>query len=298
MENKLLDSFLFGWFFIIGIAILLGSLLFPKTEEVVDPGATAAGPSFFQELALGIESFLQEVKSSSDTNSTSNSSPPSNEPQEDPSDIFNRAYEAYGKGEYQNAVDEYSKYLEKVPNDTSGHYNRGLALYSLDNYSEALTDFEKATELDPKKAVAFLYKGYCHERLDNCMQSIEDFQTAIDLGYNRDAELFKFKARCENREEDFSEGLKDALKAVALDKKDSYNFFEVAFAQYGLKKYSESAATYSKVLQMNPKDDVALHNRGLAYVFMKKTSLACKDFQKSLDLGYEDSKERLKEYCK
>lgn len=297
MENKFSDSFLFGLFFVIGVVILIGSLFFPKTEEVVDPNSVAS-PSFFQQISQGIDSFIQELKSTSDTKQSSNSSSPSNEPQEDPNDIFNRAYDAYGKGDYQIAIDEYSKYIDRVPNDASGHYNRGLSFYFLKKYSEAVTDFEKAIELDPEKAVAYLYKGYGHERLDDCMQSIEDFQKAIDLGYDQDAELYQFKARCENREEDYAEALKDALKSVALDKKDSYGFFEVAYAQYGLKKYAESASTYSKVIQLNPKDDVAFHNRGLAYVFLKKTSLACKDFKKSLELGYADSKERLKEYCK
>ncbi|AMX61072.1 tetratricopeptide repeat protein [Leptospira borgpetersenii] len=252
---------------------------------------------------------------------------------EDPNEIFNRAYRTNEKGDYLKAIKEYSKYLELVPGDASGYYNRGLAKYTLKQYGEAVKDFDKAAETDPNKASVFLYKGYGNEMLDNCAQAIDDFQKAIELGEKNDPELYGHKARCENHDENYDEGFKDALKAVNLDKKNDpelyghkarcenhdenydegfkdalkavnldkknvYAFFELAYAQYGLERYSDSVASYSMVLQLNPNDEVAFHNRGLAYAFLKKIPSACKDFRKSLGLGYAGAKDRLAEYCK
>ncbi|EMY78136.1 tetratricopeptide repeat protein [Leptospira weilii serovar Ranarum str. ICFT] len=289
MENKIL-----GWFFILGIALLGFGLFFPEKTNSA-PSAAAAKTSQIEEIGKGVLSWIEEIKTSS---ATSNPVPSSDTKEPDPNEIFNEAYKANERGDYLLSIEEYSKYLILVPGDASGYYNRGLANYTLKRYDEAVKDFNKAVEIDPNKTSAFLYKGYGNEMIDDCKQAIQDFQKAISLGENKNAELYGHKARCENHYEDYSEALDDARKAVNLDKKNAYAFFELAYAQYGLRKYSESALSYTKVLQFNPNDEVAFHNRGLAYVFLKKTPSACKDFQKSLELGYADSKNRLNEYCK
>ncbi|PJZ59257.1 tetratricopeptide repeat protein [Leptospira barantonii] len=301
MANRVLGSFL-----LIGILILILSFFMPGSSENKnpnDPTTVVVQPTWIQGLLSGFLAAIREIKESfaSDPNANANSNsasiPAPNNTGEDPNEIFKRAYRANERGDYLKAIQEYSKYLELVPGDASGYYNRGLAQYTLKQYDVAMKDFSKAVEIDPNKTGAFLYKGYANEMLKDCPTAIEDFQKAIDLGEKYNAELYGHKARCENTDENYDDGLKDAQKAVNLDKKDAYAYFELAYAQYGLGRYQDSATTYTKVLQLTPKDEVAFHNRGLAYVFLKKNSAACKDFQKSLDLGYADSKNRLKEYC-
>ncbi|MBW0432056.1 tetratricopeptide repeat protein [Leptospira yasudae] len=300
MANRIL-----GWFLILGIIILLLSIVLPGSKDTNpnDPAAVAQ-PSWIETALSGILAAIREIKtsmassSSSDSSDTNAGSPSGAATGEDPNEVFNRAYQANERGEYKKAVEEYSKYLELVPGDASGYYNRGLALYTMKQYEDAVKDFDKAVEIDPNKTAAYLYKGYGNEMIDDCMQAIEDFQKAIDLGENKNSELYGHKARCENKDEDYTAGLESARKAVNLDKKNAYALFELGYAQYALGKYAESVASYSKTLSFNPNDEVAYHNRGLAYVFLKKTPLACKDFRKSLDLGYQDSGKRLKEYCK
>ncbi|EQA80248.1 tetratricopeptide repeat protein [Leptospira alstonii serovar Pingchang str. 80-412] len=295
MENRIL-----GWFFILGIILLAFGLFFPEKANS-DPNAANAKISQIEEIGKVVLSLIEEIKTSLATSNPPNtvSSPdPNVSTSQDPNEIFNGAYSANERGDYLQAIEEYSKYLILVPGDASGYYYRGLAKYTLKRYDEAVKDFNKAVEIDPQKKSAFLSKGYGNEMIDDCKQAIEDFQKAISLGENKNAELYGHKARCENHYKDYSEALDDARKAVNLDKKNTYAFFELAYAQYGLRKYSESVLSYTKVLQFNPKDEVAFHNRGLAYVFLKKTPSACKDFQKSLELGYADAKNRLKEYCK
>lgn len=303
MTNRVL-----GLFLLIGILILILSLFMPGSPENKNQNDTTTvvvQPTWIQGLLSGFLAAIREIKETlaSSSNSNSSSSSSSSLPAsggytgEDPNEIFKRAYQANAKGEYLKAVKEYSRYLELVPGDASGYYNRGLAQYTLKQYDKALKDFSKAVEIDPNKTSAFLYKGYANELLKDCSTAIEDFQKAIDLGEKNNAELYGHKARCENTDENYDEGLKDAQKAVNLDRKDAYAYFELAYAQYGLGRYQDSVVTYTKVLQLTPMDKVAMHNRGLAYVFLKKNSLGCKDFQKSLEMGYADSKNRLKEYC-
>ncbi|EQA62631.1 tetratricopeptide repeat protein [Leptospira alexanderi] len=294
MVNRVLRYFL-----MIGILICILSIFFSNFQDT-DKNDPIAQPSRIQEILSEILSAIREIKTSMESSESSNpnATVSATNNGEDPNEIFNRAYRTNEKGDYLKAIKEYSKYLELVPGDASGYYNRGLAKYTLKQYGEAVKDFEKAAEIDPNKASVFLYKGYGNEMLDNCAQAVDDFQKAIELGEKNNPELYGHKARCENHDENYDEGFKDARKAVNLDKRNVYAFFELAYAQYGLGRYSDSVASYTMVLRLNPKDEVAFHNRGLAYVFLKKIPLACKDFRKSLGLGYTSAKDRLAEYCK
>ncbi|WP_061233291.1 tetratricopeptide repeat protein [Leptospira noguchii] len=284
MINRIL-----GLFLIIGIVIFVVSFFSAsgKSEDQYQ----SSRPSRIQSVVTLIREFLWGK--SSDLNSAVLITTAEN-----PQEIFKRAYRSNEKGAYLNAIEEYSNYLKLLPNETSAYYNRGLVYYTLKRYNEAVRDFEKAVEIDPSKTHAFLYKGYTYEMLNDCRQAVEDFEKAISLGENKNAELYGHKARCENRNKNYEEGLEDALKSLNIDKKNTYTFFELAYAQYGLKKYSDSVESYTKVLQLSPNDGVAFRNRGLALVFLNKIPLACKDFQRSWEIGYLDSKKRLDEYCK
>ncbi|WP_017851704.1 tetratricopeptide repeat protein [Leptospira interrogans serovar Szwajizak] len=278
-----------GLFLIIGILIFV--LSFFSTSGQSEDQHQSEGPSRIQSVVILIREFLWGKASHSNLVTSVTTA-------ENPQEIFKRAYRANEKKAYLNAVEEYSKYLKLVPNDASAYYNRGLVHYTLKRYNDAVRDFEKAVEIDPSKTYAFLYKGYAYEMISDCKQAIEDFEKAISLGENKNAELYGHKARCENRSKNYDEGFQDALKALNIDKKNAYAFFELAYAQYGLKKYSDSVESYTKVLQFSPNDGVAFHNRGLALVFLNKIPSACKDFQRSSEIGYFDSKKKLDEYCK
>ncbi|WP_016752172.1 tetratricopeptide repeat protein [Leptospira kirschneri] len=278
-----------GLFLILGILIFV--LSFFSTSGKNEDAYQAKEPSRIQSVITLIQEFLWGKSSYSNSAVSVTTA-------ENPQEIFKRAYRANEKGAYLNSIEEYSNYLKLVPEDASAYYNRGVVHYTLKRYNDAVRDFEKAVEIDPSKTYAFLYKGYAYEMISDCKRAVENFEKAVSLGENKNAELYSHKARCENRDKNCEDGFQDALNALKIDKKNAYAFFELAYAQYGLKKYSDSVESYTKVLQFNPNDGVAFHNRGLALVFLNKTSLACKDFQRSSEIGYFDSKKRLDEYCK
>ncbi|TGK29034.1 tetratricopeptide repeat protein [Leptospira gomenensis] len=281
MENKIL-----GWFLFLGFAIFISGFFVSKPASESD---NSASPS----LISGFVSFLGELKTSMES---SQSSSVSTTNQEDSREIFSRAYQAYEKGDYQEAIETYSRYIDAVSNDPAAHYNRALAYYNSSRYQEALTDLDRAIELDPNNVDYYFYKAYSLEYLDDCAEAIAAFQKYLEQK-DGDVSFYGHKARCENQEKNFEQGLKDALKAQALDKNDAYSLFEIAFAQYALGRYSDSADSYTKLLKIQPKNQIALRNRGLSLIMTKKTAAACRDFRKSAQLGYEEAKESIKEYC-
>ena len=72
---------------------------------------------------------------------------------------FNQGVEKYEAGNYQGAIDDWSKAIEINPQNADAHYNRGSAMNNLGNYQGAIADFTKAIELDPQDASIYQNRG-------------------------------------------------------------------------------------------------------------------------------------------
>ena len=59
------------------------------------------------------------------------------------------------KGEYDRAIDDFSKVIEIDPDDAEAYYNRGLAYAHKGEYDRAIADFNKAIELNPNDVAAY-----------------------------------------------------------------------------------------------------------------------------------------------
>src|SRR6185436_2949249 len=71
-------------------------------------------------------------------------------------DYFNRAKAAYARGDWDSAIDEYTRFIQVRPNESSGYSNRGAAYAEKKDYQSSLRDTEKAVQLDSSNATAYL----------------------------------------------------------------------------------------------------------------------------------------------
>jgi tetratricopeptide (TPR) repeat protein len=72
---------------------------------------------------------------------------------------FDRANESYKKGDYGQAIAEYSKVLETAPQQTDAYFNRGNAWADKGDYDRAIADYSKALEITPQFADAYFNRG-------------------------------------------------------------------------------------------------------------------------------------------
>ena len=104
--------------------------------------------------------------------------------------IFRLAY-AYGEiGQHQDAIREYTRYIDLDPQNPAIFSNRGLEYAQIKKYRLAVQDFTRAIELDPTDA------EYYHNRTESRIQlgdragSVEDFNVAIALDPSNAAIFF------------------------------------------------------------------------------------------------------------
>jgi tetratricopeptide (TPR) repeat protein len=71
---------------------------------------------------------------------------------------YNRGVTKYLLTDYQGALSDFNKAIEKDPNAET-YLRRGIVKYILMDYQGATGDFNKAIELNPQLANAFVYRG-------------------------------------------------------------------------------------------------------------------------------------------
>ena len=64
--------------------------------------------------------------------------------------LFQSASDWYNKGDYDQAIKDYSEAIKLDPGDADAWYNRGVAYKELGNEAKAKADFLKAEELEAK----------------------------------------------------------------------------------------------------------------------------------------------------
>jgi tetratricopeptide (TPR) repeat protein len=102
-----------------------------------------------------------------------------------------KGYSYAVKGQYEKAIESFTKAIEQSPEDERAYYNRGAIYGNLGKYDEALNDFSKTLELNPKYEKAFHSRGVAHLRLGNHKEAILDFKTAAGLGHKPSEEYLK-----------------------------------------------------------------------------------------------------------
>ena len=85
-------------------------------------------------------------------------------------------------GQYQTAINDYTKVIQLDPNNVTSYSNRGHAYTSLGQDQNAINDLTKAIQLDPTYASAYGNRGNVyHNLLGQYQLAIDDFTKAIQF---------------------------------------------------------------------------------------------------------------------
>ena len=95
-------------------------------------------------------------------------------------DYYIQGIEYQDLGEYQLAINNYTKAINEYPDYAPAYYNRGITYNKLGKYEDAIADFTRAIRIDLDYADAYLNRGISkwYLKLPYC----SDFKKACDLG--------------------------------------------------------------------------------------------------------------------
>ena len=88
------------------------------------------------------------------------------------------------KGNFAEAVTNYTKAIELDPSDRAAYNNRGRALEQLNRLDEAYADFTKVIEIDPSDRNGYHNRGVIYYKRSEYQKAIEDYTKAIEIDPN------------------------------------------------------------------------------------------------------------------
>jgi tetratricopeptide (TPR) repeat protein len=166
-------------------------------------------------------------------------------------DYTTRGISRLNQGNYQNAIDDFSKIIELNTNNASAYLYRGHARTNLKDYAGAIADYNLAIQLDPNLAHAYAGRGILrHDYFKDYEGAFSDLNRAIDL----DPKYFP-----------------------------AYNNRGLIRHQY-FKDYLGAITDYNLAIELAPHNPWSYHNRGLSYYMLGDKQQARADWEKAAKL--------------
>ena len=94
---------------------------------------------------------------------------------------LDQGVEKYDAGNYQGAIDDYTKAIEINPQDYTAYNNRGHAKRYLNDRQRAIADFTTAIEINPRIVLAYFNRGIDRFKLGDLRGAITDYDKAIEI---------------------------------------------------------------------------------------------------------------------
>jgi tetratricopeptide (TPR) repeat protein len=85
------------------------------------------------------------------------------------------------KKKYALAAEQYTKFLNKEPNNIHALYNRAWAKGNLEDLEGALEDLELCIKNDPSFYSAYYLRGYWQEELGNLDEAFKDYSKTLEI---------------------------------------------------------------------------------------------------------------------
>ncbi len=85
------------------------------------------------------------------------------------------------KGDYDRALQDSTKAIQRNPDDAIAYNNRGGAYYLKEEYESAIVDFTKAIQLKPDYAEAYNNRGVAYHLKEEYESAIADYTQAIQF---------------------------------------------------------------------------------------------------------------------
>lgn len=242
---------------------------------------------------------------------------------------LNRIQAYVARREWDKAINSCNRVIGLDAKSAEAYCQRGFAYGNKENFDQDIADQTKALELNPKFALAFQRRAAAQMAKKKMPEAVKDLEQALLIQPNlaealcdraifmaasrnptqAEADLeaaIKSDPRCVRAyvlksqqliaKERFDDAIKLIEKAANENPGNDLIFANVkGSALQGKKDFEGAAKEFSRVIELDSKNYVALQARAASYKKLGKDDLAKVDFAKSREYAPKDEKEKKKE---
>ncbi|KAK2530696.1 Ttc6 [Columba livia] len=216
--------------------------------------------------------------------------------------LINRGVLYMELGDYANACEDFKGATLLSPDDSQIFQALGICYYRIHEFEDAVRSFDQALKLDPVSVDAYIGRGNSYMENgdeDGCKQAQKDFLRAIHLNpkcikarvclaYNLQlattAPLLTNRGFINHLMGHLTCAMKDYQQAISVDPNYALAYFNAANIYFQNRQFSQAYCYYSKVLQLEPRNESAIMNRAVTNTLLNNTEEAKEDFEKAICL--------------
>jgi len=156
------------------------------------------------------------------------------------------------KGQYDEAIIDFTEAIKFNPKDDISYANRGEAYRMKGQYDEAIIDFTEAIKLDPEYTWAYNSRGEAYQEKGQYDEAIRDFTEAIRLDPEDDiAYANRGKAYLEKNQ--YDEAIRNFTEAIRLDPEYAFAYTWRGEAYRKKCQYDEAIRDFIEAIRLAPK---------------------------------------------
>lgn len=197
-------------------------------------------------------------------------------------------------GDYDGAIQAFTRGIELAPDSPVGYALRGQAYEIRGDAELAILDLDMALELEPGNPISYRFRASAYERLGMYERAIDDIGKAIEIEPNR-LSAYMIRADWHWRLGRQSEALADVGEALVLDPDfaAAYNHRALIYSAGDRDDYDLALQDIEKALELtDPSEDEAsfynfLDTRAYIYLQQGQYDLAKADYDRVLSFGLD-----------
>jgi tetratricopeptide (TPR) repeat protein len=194
-----------------------------------------------------------------------------------------------GDTDYACKVAVAAKQIQADSKNSEAYFDRAFAYRHLDQYEQAIADYTKYIESSPKKeflADGYHERGLSYEALGNSVKALADYNMAVQF-FPNSSELID-RGNYYFKHDLGAKAISDYNQAIALDVKAVEAYYNRSRAYRAQKLYSKAIADLDVYITLNQAKPTYLadgyQNRSLNYLDLNDLVQALKDINSAIEL--------------
>lgn len=196
---------------------------------------------------------------------------------------FQRGVNCAQRGDYEQAIGEFTSSLQLDPASAQTHVHRGDVHRLKGDYAQALADYSTAIKLDPANALALFNRGQVHWLMTHVREAVADFSAALEIDPNN-AAAYHCRGKAHAAAGDLDAAIINFSETLRIDPYHSWAFHDCGDAYASKQNFDLAIANYSEAIRLNPLATLTYLRRAEAYAARKEFERAIADFGNVLRL--------------
>ena len=202
----------------------------------------------------------------------------------------NRGFARYRKGDYLDAIEDFSAALRIRPALFIAYLNRAAALQAKGDSESAMKDLDKAVSIKKDFYQAYINRGSLFHDLGHDKEALSDLNHAIELK-NDVAEAFFQRGYVQLALNNWDQSIKDFDRALELMPTMGWAYQGRGIVLMKKGQMERAIKDFNRAIEYSPDLVWAYFNRGLAQLYLGHEELAQHDFDICLKLKPDVKKE-------